>query len=115
MTDVCTPSHRRPTRAPSSADYFAARRELESSYLKSLQKIAKRSFLSDPSALGANFLPVYERLIGEIGELANIHGELERKLEVECETPMRSASNKGEWGRVKEVRSRVWMMVSQEH
>ncbi|UZJ53032.1 hypothetical protein CBS101457_002352 [Exobasidium rhododendri] len=84
------------------ADYFAARRELENNYLKSLQKLAKRSFLSDPSALGPNFLPVYERLVGEIGELAGVHGELERKLEVECEIPMRSASSKGEWGRVKE-------------
>jgi hypothetical protein len=76
---------------------------LENSYLRSLQKIAKRSFLSDPSALGPNFLPVYERLIAEIGEMASIHGELEKKLEEECEIPMRSASNKGEWGRVKEV------------
>jgi hypothetical protein len=88
------------------ADYFAARRDLENAYLKSLQKIAKRSFLSDPSALGANFLPVYERLVGEIGELASIHGELERKLEVECEVPMRNISSKGDWGRIKEVSSK---------
>lgn len=85
-----------------SADYFAARRELEATYLKSLQKIAKRSFLSDPTALGANFLPVYERLIGEIGEVARIHGELEKKLEIECEMPMRNASAKGDWSRIKE-------------
>lgn len=84
------------------ADYFAARRDLENNYLKSLQKIAKRSFLSDPSALGPNFLPVYERLVGEIGELASIHGELEKKLEVECELPMRNISTKGDWGRIKE-------------
>lgn len=43
------------------ADYFAARRELESTYLKALQKLAKRSFLSDPTALGPGFAPVYER------------------------------------------------------
>lgn len=89
------------------AEYFAARRELENSYLKALQKVAKRSFLSDPAALGPNFLPVYERLVAEIGELASIHGELERKLEVECETPMRSVSNKGEWGRVREVSAQI--------
>jgi hypothetical protein len=83
------------------ADYFAARRDLESNYLKSLQKIAKRSFLSDPGALGNNFLPVYERLIAEIGELARIHGDLEKKLEVECELPMRNASSKGEWAQIK--------------
>lgn len=85
-----------------SADYFAARRELESSYLKALSKIAKRSFLSDPSALGPNFSPVYERLVMEIGELASIHGELEKKLESECEVAMRSAPNRGEWGRIKD-------------
>ncbi|PWN34900.1 uncharacterized protein FA14DRAFT_160311 [Meira miltonrushii] len=84
------------------ADYFAARRELESTYLKQLQKIAKRSFLSDATALGPNFLPVYERLIAEIGEVARIHGDLEKKYEVECEMPIRQASQKGDWGRIKE-------------
>lgn len=43
------------------ADYFAARRDLEATYLKALQKMAKRSFLSDPQALGVGFAPVYER------------------------------------------------------
>lgn len=84
------------------ADYFSARRELENTYLKQLQKIAKRSFLSDASALGPNFLPVYERLIAEIGEVARIHGDLEKKIEVECELPIRQASQKGDWERIKE-------------
>lgn len=86
-----------------SADYFAARRELEGAYLKALQKVAKRSFLSDPSALGSGFLPVYERLISEVGEVARVHGELERKLEQDCELPMRTAFSRGDWGRIKEV------------
>ena len=89
-----------------SAEYFAARRELENAYLKALAKISKRQFLSDPTALGAGFLPVYERLIAEIAEVASVHGELETKIEQECEIVMRSASNRGEWGRVKEVSAR---------
>ncbi|CAO1631969.1 unnamed protein product [Sympodiomycopsis kandeliae] len=84
------------------ADYFAARRELESAYLKALQKISKRSFISDPSALGPGFVPVYERLIAEIGEVASIHGELERKIGSECENVMRNAPNSGEWARQRE-------------
>lgn len=80
---------------------------MESSYLKALQKLAKRTFLSDVSALGPNFSPVYERLISEIGETASIHGVLERKLGVECEQPMRGASSQGEWARIKEVRTIV--------
>lgn len=85
------------------ADYFAARRELESAYLKALQKIAKRSFLSDASALGPAFAPIYERLIAEVGELASIHGELEHKIGEECEYSMRSAPNRGRWARQREV------------
>lgn len=85
------------------AEYFAARRELESAYLKALQKISRRNFLSDPAALGPSFVPVYERLIAEIGQVASIHGELEKKIGQECEQAMRGAPNKGEWGRQKEV------------
>ena len=85
------------------AEYFAARKELESAYLKSLQKISRRSFLSDASALGPGFAPVYERLITEIGELASVHGDLERKFAEECEATMRAAPNKGEWARQREV------------
>lgn len=81
------------------AEYFAARRELESAYLKALQKISRRNFLSDPAALGPSFVPVYERLIAEIGQAASIHGELEKKIGQECEQAMRTAPNKGEWGR----------------
>lgn len=84
------------------AEYFAARRELESAYLKALQKISRRTFLSDPSALGPSFVPVYERLIAEIGQVASIHGELESKIGQECEAAMRTAPNKGEWGRQKD-------------
>ncbi|PWN26284.1 hypothetical protein BDZ90DRAFT_265230 [Jaminaea rosea] len=84
------------------ADYFAARRELESTYLKALQKLAKRSFLSDPAALGPGFAPVYERLIAEIGETASVHGELEKKIAEECEMVMRNAPSRGEWARQKD-------------
>lgn len=85
-----------------SADYFAARREVETAYLKALARIAKRPFLSDPSTLGG-FAPVYERLALELGELASVHGELEGRLE-EAEAVLRTASTRGEWSRVKEVR-----------
>lgn len=85
------------------AEYFAARRELETAYLKALQKISKRSFLSDPSFVGLGFAEVYQRLVLEIGEVASIHGELEKKIGEECEVTMRNAPIRGEWSRQKEV------------
>ncbi|TKY86067.1 hypothetical protein EX895_004892 [Sporisorium graminicola] len=84
------------------ADYFAARRELEESYLKQLQKIAKRNFLSDPSSIPPGYAPVYERLIQELAEVASAHGELEKRIAEDCEAPIRNASSKGEWGRIKD-------------
>ncbi|EPQ30910.1 uncharacterized protein PFL1_01808 [Pseudozyma flocculosa PF-1] len=84
------------------ADYFAARRELEEAYLKQLQKIAKKNFLSDPSSIAPGYVPVYERLIHELSEVADIHGELERRIAQECETVLRDASNAGEWSRLRE-------------
>ncbi|PWN20948.1 hypothetical protein BCV69DRAFT_282457 [Microstroma glucosiphilum] len=94
--------HKAHVLADELADYFAARRELESAYLKALQKISKRSFLSDPTTLGPGFSPVYDRLIAELGEVASIHGDLEMKLGQECETAMRTASTRGEWARQRE-------------
>ena len=84
------------------ADYFAARRELEETYLKQLQKLSKRNFLSDPSSIPPGYAPVYERLIQELAEVASAHGELEKRIAEECEAPVRNASSKGEWGRIKE-------------
>ncbi|SPO32291.1 related to SYP1/YCR030C [Ustilago trichophora] len=84
------------------ADYFAARRELEETYLKQLQKISKRNFLSDPSSIPPGYAPVYERLVQELAEVASAHGELERRIAEDCEGPIRNASSKGEWSRIKE-------------
>ncbi|GAK64028.1 uncharacterized protein PAN0_004d2237 [Moesziomyces antarcticus] len=84
------------------ADYFAARRELEETYLKQLQKISKRSFLSDPSSIPPGFAPVYERLVQELAEVASAHGELEKRIAEDCEAPIRNASSKGEWSRIKD-------------
>ncbi|EST05870.1 Muniscin C-terminal [Kalmanozyma brasiliensis GHG001] len=84
------------------ADYFAARRELEEAYLKQLQKISKRTFLSDPSSIPPGYAPVYERLVQELAEVASAHGELEKRIAEDCEGPIRNASSKGEWGRIKD-------------
>ena len=84
------------------ADYFAARRELEETYLKQLQKIAKRNFLSDPSSIPPGYAPVYERLVQELAEVASAHGELEKRIAEDCEAPVRNASSKGEWSRIKD-------------
>ncbi|SJX66119.1 related to SYP1/YCR030C [Sporisorium reilianum f. sp. reilianum] len=84
------------------ADYFAARRELEETYLKQLQKIAKRNFLSDPSSIPPGYAPVYERLIQELAEVASAHAEFEKRIAQDCEEPIRNASSKAEWGRIKD-------------
>ncbi|KAJ1570500.1 hypothetical protein NDA11_000293 [Ustilago hordei] len=82
------------------ADYFAARRELEETYLKQLQKVSKRSFLSDPSSIPPGYAPVYERLIQELAEVASAHGELEKRIAEDCETPLRNTTSKVEWDRL---------------
>ena len=84
------------------AEYFSSRRELEEAYLKQLQKIAKRTFLSDPSSIPPGFVPVFERLIQELAEVANIHSELEKRIADECEAVIRNASSSGEWLRLRE-------------
>lgn len=84
------------------AEYFAARRELEETYLKQLQKISKRSFLSDPSTIPPGYAPVYERLIQELAEVASAHGQLEKRIAQDCEAPLRNASIKVDWNRLKD-------------
>ncbi|KDN37659.1 hypothetical protein K437DRAFT_251770 [Tilletiaria anomala UBC 951] len=95
------------------ADYFAARREVEEAYLKGLAKVAKRSFLSDPSCMPPSFAPIYERLVGEIAEVANVHGELERKIATECEEAVRSAHNKGAWAAIRDYDDRLGNTVKE--
>ncbi|KAN0065372.1 hypothetical protein ACQY0O_001208 [Thecaphora frezii] len=84
------------------AEYFSARRELEETYLKQLQKIAKKNFLTDPTSISSGYLPIYERLIHELSEVADIHGELERRIAEECEAVLRNAASSGEWARLRE-------------
>lgn len=84
------------------ADYFAARRELEDTYLKQLQKISKRNFLSDPSSIPPGYAPVYERLVQELAEVASAHAEFEKRIAQDCEAPIRNASSQGEWSRIKD-------------
>ena len=83
--------------------YFSARRELEEAYLKALGKISKRSFLQDPSCMPVGFAPVYERLVAEVGEVAKVHGELERKIGIECEDVLRESSNRGAFAQLRDV------------
>ncbi|KAJ1020047.1 hypothetical protein NDA16_004327 [Ustilago loliicola] len=84
------------------ADYFVARRELEETYLKQLQKISKRSFLSDPSSIPPGYAPVYQRLVQELAEVASAHGEFEKRIAQDCEAPIRNATSKVDWNRLKD-------------
>ncbi|WFD29526.1 Suppressor of Profilin deletion [Malassezia sp. CBS 17886] len=83
------------------ADYFAARREAEEAYVRSLQKLTKRSFLADATNLPVEFRPVYERLVSEIAEVAQAHTMMERRVLRDCEDPLRSSMSSGEWTRLK--------------
>lgn len=84
-----------------SADYFAARREAEEAYVRSLQKLTKRSFLSDTTYLPVEYKPVYDRLVAELAEAAHAHTTLERRILRDCEEPLRAAPNHGEWAKIK--------------
>lgn len=68
-----------------------------------MQKLSRRTFVSDPSTLGPGLLPLWERLNAELVEVGSVHTELERKIGEECEMVLRSAPERGEWGRIREV------------
>ena len=40
---------------------------------------------------------MYDRLVSELAEVAQIHGQLERRIMRECEQPLREAPSSGEW------------------
>ncbi|PKI82982.1 Suppressor of Profilin deletion [Malassezia vespertilionis] len=84
------------------ADYFAARREIEEAYVRQLQKLSKRSFLGDATYIPYEFKPVYERMILEIAEAAQMHTMLERRIFRDCEEPLRTAAQRGEWATFKQ-------------
>lgn len=65
--------------------------------MRQLQKITKRSFLSDTTYLPPEYRDVYDRLVSELAEVAQIHGQLERRIMRECEQPLREAPSSGEW------------------
>ena len=58
----------------------AARREVEESYVRQLQRLTKRPAFSDPSCIPIEFRGVCERLVAEIAEVAHAHTALEQRM-----------------------------------
>lgn len=53
--------------------------------------------MSDTTHLPPEYRDVYDRLVSELAEVAQIHGQLERRIMRECEQPLREAPSSGEW------------------
>ena len=83
------------------AEYFSARREIEESYVRQLQKLTKRTFLSDGVSVPDEFRPVYDRLLAEVAESSQIHTEFERRIWRDSEEPLRVSTSAPEWAVVR--------------
>ena len=83
------------------ANYFAARREVEESYVRQLQRLTKRPAFSDPSCIPIEFRGVCERLVAEIAEVAHAHTALEQRIARECEGPLHAAPTSGAWSELR--------------
>ncbi|WFD35511.1 Suppressor of Profilin deletion [Malassezia cuniculi] len=85
------------------ADYFSARREAEEAYVKNLARISKRFAMPDASLIPTGFAPVLDRLLVEVNELAEAHAVLERRLQRDCEEPLRAAAGSGDLASLRSI------------
>ncbi|ORE02906.1 hypothetical protein BCV72DRAFT_338381 [Rhizopus microsporus var. microsporus] len=70
------------------ADYFRDRAQIEDLYVKSLQKLTRKHYISNKAALGT-FVPMWEILYQEISTLCNIHSDYSNKILENIEQPLR--------------------------
>ncbi|KAI8356187.1 hypothetical protein BD560DRAFT_492133 [Blakeslea trispora] len=72
------------------AEYIKERALVEENYAKSLSKVSKKLYTTDPVVLG-HFGPIWELLINELSQAANYHSEFAQQMTQEIEKPMRTA------------------------
>ncbi|KAL1917228.1 uncharacterized protein VTP21DRAFT_4884 [Calcarisporiella thermophila] len=82
------------------ANYFHERALIEEMYAKSLQKLAKKSFITDRGALGT-FATIWDLLHKEIGEMANVHTQMGKMIMDEVERSLRAQVGNAEWAGLK--------------
>ena len=69
--------------------------------MRQLQKLTKRTFLSDGVSVPDEFRPVYDRLLAEVAESSQIHTEFERRIWRDSEEPLRVSTSAPEWAVVR--------------
>ncbi|KAG9307802.1 hypothetical protein G9A89_023367 [Geosiphon pyriformis] len=82
------------------AEYFRERASVEDNYVKSLQKLTRKNFLSEKSSLGA-FSAIWEPLFQELAEISNTHSLFVSKILEEVEGPIREKATSEEWLQLK--------------
>ncbi|CDH56185.1 related to syp1 ycr030c [Lichtheimia corymbifera JMRC:FSU:9682] len=83
------------------AEYFKERAHAEDLYAKTLAKISKKHFVSDPTALG-NMRPIWEMLQNELTEVYTIHAVMSMKIIEDVEASLRSSiQNNNEYNTIK--------------
>lgn len=79
------------------ADLMAARAHAEETYVKHLQKVAKR--VSEPNYMPVEFRPLYQRLLAEMEDVAQLHTTFQGHLQ-RASDQLRQAHTQGEWAKL---------------
>lgn len=85
------------------AEYFSARREAEDAYVKHLTRLARRFAPPDAAFVPTGFGDALDRLQAEITDAITAHSTLERRLQHDCEDPLRAAPTYGDWANLRSV------------
>ena len=95
------------------AEYFSARREAEDAYVKHLSRISRRFAPPDAAFVPTGFGDVLDRLQTEITDVIKAHATLERRLQRDCEDPLRSAPTYGDWANLHSVNDDIAPMLKE--
>ncbi|KAI9311077.1 hypothetical protein BX666DRAFT_2032346 [Dichotomocladium elegans] len=80
--------------------YFRERAQIEQQYARSLDKAAKKLYVTDKTLLG-NFAPVWDLLFNELTEISTAHAMLSYKIADEIEKPLKNPPS--EYSKVKSM------------
>ncbi|CAG8670607.1 13694_t:CDS:10, partial [Acaulospora colombiana] len=92
------------------AEYFKERAVLEDNYVKGLQRLANKPFISDKSNLG-----VWDILFNETNELIEIHSAFIKRVHEEVEAQLREkVTSDSEWAQLKQHETNL-SKLAREH
>ncbi|RHZ71114.1 hypothetical protein Glove_262g43 [Diversispora epigaea] len=85
------------------AEYFKERAIIEDNYIKSIQRLANKTFVADRAYMGT-FTSIWDTLFDELIETATLHSFYVTKISDEIETPLREMT----------IADQKWTQLKQE-